>query len=133
MRTWFEEVWNQQKTETIYRLFSADTAIHGLPGAPMRGHDAFKGIFDSFCGAFPDIHIDVVQTVTQGDTVVAHCRVTATHTGDGLGLPPTNRRVEFEGVTIGRIREGQFVEGWNFYDFLSMYQQIGALPPLPGA
>ena len=28
-------------------------------------------------------------------------------------------------MTILRIRDGLIVEGWNTYDFLSMYQQLG--------
>jgi predicted ester cyclase len=59
--------------------------------------------------------------------------VTGTHTGDTLGIVPTGRKVDFEGMTIARIVRGQFVEGWNCYDFLTMYQQIGVVPPIPGA
>jgi len=35
------------------------------------------------------------------------------------------RPVEFWGVTIARVANGQLVEGWNVFDFLSMYQQLG--------
>jgi steroid delta-isomerase-like uncharacterized protein len=132
MRRWFDEVWNQGRVETIYELSTPDTAIHGLPGAPMRGSDAFKGLFDAFRGAFPDLRITVVRTITQGDTVAVHCRVTGTHLGATLGLAPTNRQVDFEGVTIVRAQDGRLVEGWNFFDFLRMYQQLGAVPALPG-
>jgi hypothetical protein len=33
--------------------------------------------------------------------------------------------VDFWGMTVGRVENGQIVEGWNSFDFLSMYQQIG--------
>jgi predicted ester cyclase len=65
--------------------------------------------------------------------VAAHCLVVARHAGDALGGPPTNRPVQFEGVTIARVKDGKFVEGWNFFDLLSMYQQLGWVkaPVLP--
>jgi hypothetical protein len=28
------------------------------------------------------------------------------------------------------IRDGQVQEGWNCFDFMSLYQQVGMLPPL---
>ena len=55
------------------------------------------------------------------------------HVGQALGGPPTNRPIEFVGVSMTRVRDGQIVEGWNVFDFLGMYQQIGWVknPVLP--
>jgi hypothetical protein len=41
--------------------------------------------------------------------------------------------VDFWGIAIIRVEGGKIVEGWNCFDMLSMYQQIGwvANPPLP--
>ena len=132
VRRWFEEVWNQGREDSITRIFAADAVAHGLPDGPMRGPDAFRPLFHAFRGAFPDIRIDVERTVTEGDLVAAHGRVTGTHQGDTLGIAPTGKRIDFEGVTIARVVDGQFREGWNCFDFLTMYQQLGVLPQIPG-
>ena len=132
MRTWFEDVWNQGKEETIDRLFATDGLGHGLPGdGPLRGPEAFKPFFGNFRGAFPNIRVDVIRTVTEGDMVAAHCRVTGTHTGHHLGIAATGKPAEFSGMCIARIRNGQIVEAWNSFDFLTFYQQLGVLPQLP--
>ena len=131
MRAWFEEVWNQGREDTIQRLFTADGLAHGLPGGPLRGPDAFRQHFQKFRGAFPDIRVDVERTVTEGEFVAIHCRVTGTHQGDTLGIAPTGRRIDFEGVTIAKVVDGQVREGWNCFDFLTMYQQLGVLPQIP--
>jgi steroid delta-isomerase-like uncharacterized protein len=128
IRTWFEEVWNEGREDTIDRLIAPGAPIHGLPGGDLHGAQGFKGNFATFRGAFPDIKIQVERTVMQGDLVAAHCRVTGTHTGPALGLPPTGKPVEFGGMVIVRVSNGQFQEGWNSFDFLTMYQQIGAVP-----
>ena len=48
-----------------------------------------------------------------------------------MDAEPTNRSVEFTGMTMARVVDGRIVEGWNSYDFLSMYQQLGVQPPQP--
>ena len=34
-------------------------------------------------------------------------------------------------MVIVRVENGRIVEGWNSFDFLGLYQQIGLLPQLP--
>jgi predicted ester cyclase len=35
--------------------------------------------------------------------------------------------VEFNAMTIARIKDGKVIEGWNVLDLLSVFQQIGAM------
>src|SRR5262249_9522000 len=129
VREWFEQLWNQKKIDTIDRLFAADGMPHGLTGDTMKGPEGFRTFYSNFSAAFPDIHIDVLRTIVQGEFVVAHNRATGNHAGDTLGFRATGRNTVFEGVTIVRVVDGKIVEGWNFYDFLSMYRQLGVAPP----
>jgi len=134
VQTWFEELWNQGKEETIDRLLARDALAHGLAsadGLPLKGPEAFRPFYRRFRGAFPDIHVDIVRTVTEGDMVSAHCHVTGTHHGHDLGVSATGNKVDFWGMCIARIRDGQIIEAWNSFDFLSLYQQIRLLPQLP--
>ena len=131
VRQWFEELWNQGREDTIDRLLAPDAKVYGLStGNRPIGPAEFKPFYRQFRQAFPDIKITVVRTVAQGDLVAAHCDVTATHLGGGLGVPPTNRKVEFSGMCIVRAAGDRLVEGWKCFDFLTCYQQIGLLPQL---
>jgi predicted ester cyclase len=135
-RQWFKEVWDEGREEAIDRLADANAVIHGLggPGAPpMQGTTAFKTVFHTFREALGDLEIAVERTVTEGDTCAVYCRVKGRHVGHALGGAPTGNPVEFNGITICRVRNGRIVEGWNCFDFLTMYQQIGWVknPPLP--
>jgi steroid delta-isomerase-like uncharacterized protein len=133
IRQWFEELWNQGREETIDRLLAPGAKVFGLPtpdNRPLSGPDEFKPFFRRFHDAFPDVRVTVVRTVTEGDLVAAHCQVRGTHLGDTLGTPATGRVVEFSGMCFVRAAGGQLVEGWNSFDFLTCYQQIGLLPQL---
>lgn len=42
-----------------------------------------------FWAALPDMHIEIVDLVAEGNMVVANCIERATFTGEFVGLPPT--------------------------------------------
>ena len=77
------------------------------------------------------MHIEVTHAIAEEDLGVVHCRITGTNTGELMGMPPTNRSVDFTGMTMGRVVGGRIIEGWNNYDFVTMYQQLGVEPPQP--
>lgn len=127
---WFEEVWNKGREEAIDELFAPDGIAHGLAdehGQMLRGPDGFKPFFKKFREAFPNIQVTVEDCISEGDKVAARCTVRASHTGHSLGVAATGNAVEFTGMSIVRVREGKIVEAWNNFDFMRLFQQIGAL------
>jgi predicted ester cyclase len=133
VRRWFKEVWDEGREDAIDALLAPHAVAYGLPGGPLHGPTAFKTLFRTFREALGDLSIEVVRTVTQGDDVAAYCHVTGRHVGSAFGGAPTGQSVDFWGMTIICVEDGKIVEGWNSFDMLSMYQQIGwvANPPLP--
>ena len=130
VRRWFEEVWNKGREEAIEEMFAADGIAHGLDDGssqPLRGADGFKPFFRQFREAFPEVNVVVEDAIAEGDKVAARCSVRGHHRGGTLGFAATDRPVEFTGMTIARVRDGKIVEAWNNFDFMTMYQQLGAL------
>jgi steroid delta-isomerase-like uncharacterized protein len=128
MRRWFNEVWNEGRTEAIDELLADDVVIHGLfdpAGNPVRGAAAFRGFHRQFRGAFPNMHVSVEDVIAEGDRVVARCDVRGQHTGDHLGFAATNNPVQFTGIAIARIENGKIAEAWNEFDFMEMNKQLG--------
>lgn len=128
IRRWFEEVWNQGRSDVIDELLAEDAVIHGLvdgAGKPVNSLQGFHDFHGQFRGAFPDVVVSVDDTIAEGDTVVARCSVRGRHTGDHLGFMATNAPVQFDGVAITRIANGKIVEAWNHFDFATMNRQLG--------
>jgi predicted ester cyclase len=71
--------------------------------------------------------VDVEDVISEGDMVAARCSVRASHLGEGLGIAASNRPIEISGMSFVRIRDGKIVEGWNNFDFMSLYRQVGAI------
>jgi predicted ester cyclase len=131
LRIWFDRLWNAGDESVIDELY-ADTAVaHGMPTAPVAGPEGFKLVYRAFRAAFPNLRLDVTHVVSEGEFAVARCVVTGTNTGPFMEMAATNRSVKFTGMTMARVVNGQIVEGWNEYNFVEMYQQLGVAPPQP--
>jgi steroid delta-isomerase-like uncharacterized protein len=125
---WFEEVWNNGRSEVIDEMFAPDGVAHGL-GDDRRGPEGFKLFHASFRQAFPNVRVEVEDVIAEGDKVAYRLTATGTHSGDGLGFAPTGRPVRFEAMGFARIVDGKIVEGWNVLDQLGMMTQLGAIAP----
>ena len=126
LHRWFEEVWNNGRSDLIDELMAPNCVIHGLGPGPMGPAD-FKSFYEAYRGAFPDVRIHIDQAVAEGDLVAVHWSGTGTHRGSTLGFPATDKRVRFNGMTMGRVANNQLVEGWNSFDQLGMLQQLGVV------
>lgn len=66
--------------------------------------------------------------MAEGDKVVGRYMLHGTHTGEFLGVPPSDKEVSVTGMFIRRIAGGKYVEGWDLTDALGMMQQLGVIP-----
>ncbi len=128
MRRWFQEVWNEGRLETVQELLHPEGVAKGQRGAEeeIRGPEQFVEFVRQIRGAFPDIQVKVEEVFGAGDKVVLRWSATMTHTGPGIGFPPSGQTVHSRGITIAKIVDGQIVEGWDNWDQLGMLEQIGA-------
>lgn len=125
-RTWFEEVWNKRDLSAIPKMYHKAGKAHGFPepDAVVHGPEEFAKHAKAFQDAFPDMRIEIDGLVAEGDNVAVRWTATMTHAGDGLGLPPTSKKVRVTGSSFVTCRDGQILEGWNYADFTRMRLQL---------
>lgn len=114
---WMQEVWNKGREDAIDEMMDTNAVVHGIEEIKETGSEAFKQFFRSFRSQFPQIHLEVEDVVSQDDCETSRCIVDATTT--------SGQKVHFTGMTCVRIQDGKIIEGWNNFDFMSMYQQLG--------
>jgi steroid delta-isomerase-like uncharacterized protein len=126
LRRWFEQVWNQKSEAAIDEMFSPQGKSHGFPETDsiLVGAEAFKPVHRTFCGAFPDVHVDVEEIVAEGDRVAVRWRVSMTHLGDHLGFPASGKKVTMPGSTFTIVKGNQIVEGWNYMNLQALMQKL---------
>ena len=94
------------------------------------GPSAYRRQVERFLTGLPDLHFEVDDTITEKDKLVVYWTITGTHRGEFLGVPPTNRKVAFSGITINQIRDGKIIESTVIWDGLGLLEQFGIELPV---
>jgi steroid delta-isomerase-like uncharacterized protein len=122
-----EDVINKQDLSVLEKDISPNYVDHSaLPGF-SPGLVGAKAMLSMIHGAFPDLRATIEDSIAEGDKVVVRKSWNGTHEGEFMGIPPTGKRVSFEGIVIWRIEGGQIAERWAAIDRLSLMEQLGAL------
>jgi predicted ester cyclase len=109
-----EEVISGGRLELIDELF-----------APGQAADA-RAWIAPFRRAFPDVRMEVVELVAEGERVAGRFRCSATHRGRWRGAEPTGRRFErIDEVYLFTVREGRVERMWGLEDTVERQRQLG--------
>ena len=114
IRRLIEEVLNGGHLELVDELYAPELA------------QAAKRWITPFRASFPDVHMEVIELIAEGDRVAGRFTCSATHLGAWLGHAPTGRRFErVDEVSIFRLRDGKIIQVWSLEDTLGRLQQLG--------
>jgi predicted ester cyclase len=114
VRRLVDEVLNAGQMEVIDEFY-----------APALTEEAKRWIAP-FRASFPDVHMKIIDLISEGDQVVGRFTCSGTHLGEWLGYAPTGRRFEaIDEVSIYRFRDGRIVETWGIEDNLGRLEQLG--------
>ena len=114
IRRLITEVLNGGRLEVVDELYAPELA------------PAARRWITPFRVSFPDVHMEIVDLIAEGDKVVGRFTCSATHLGQWLGHAPAGRRFErVDEVAIFRLRGGRITEAWSLEDSLSRLQQLG--------
>jgi predicted ester cyclase len=99
------EVVNGGDLDAVDELFAPEIAA------------ATRAWVSPFREAFPDVHMDTVALVGEGDQVVGHFRCSGTQTGPWMGRPATGRSFrDVREVYWFTVRDGRVADAWGLED-----------------
>jgi steroid delta-isomerase-like uncharacterized protein len=129
IRKWFDEVWNEGREATIDEMCAKEAVGHGQThdGSDIVGPDRFKEFWRAFRAAFTSMHVEIHQTIEQGEMAMARWTITMMHTGPFLNLESTGKRITATGMSVQRFVDGKIVEAWDNWDQLGVMVQLGAV------
>lgn len=115
VRRLVEEVMNGGRLDVIDELYAPALATQAR---------AWMALFRE---SFPDVHMEVVQMVAEGDAVAARFSCSGTHLGVWRGHPPTGRRFRVDEVYFFEFADGRIAKAWGIEDTLKRLRQLRLL------
>lgn len=125
---WFNEVWNERNDSLISELMSSDAKGHLEGGCETVGTDGFRAFQQTLLQTLPDLHLEILNTLADGDDACILWNASGTHSGHAEGFLPTGKSVVFRGMTWFRIIDGKIVEGWDSWDKGTVMQTLCGSP-----
>jgi steroid delta-isomerase-like uncharacterized protein len=121
-----QEIWNGGNLDLADELISPDyvdsVAGSDTPVGPEGFKDAVNGVRD----AFPDFAITINDMISEGDKVALVWTFIGTHQGELMGIAPTDKLIEFDGIYLYRFNDGKLVERSGIRDMFKLMGQLGA-------
>ena len=126
------EAFNTGDTSNVHDFVSSDYVNRESQKAKdsyrskLRGPEEFIDTIKNLRSAFPDLHYEEQDIISQDDKVVFIGNVTGTHTGSFFFIPPTGNRISYEAVHIHTIgKDGKIIEHRAIRDDLKFMLQLG--------
>lgn len=110
-----EQVCARGDFEAARGLYSPEFRDH-VNALEFQGLEGVRRSVGLYRALFPDLRIEVVDQVADGDRVASRWRMVGTHRG---------KRVELSGITISRLEDGRIAEDWSATDSLELLRQLG--------
>lgn len=109
-------------------LYHEEYVYEGPDGIGRAGIDAAVEVVDTFTTAFPDYAVSIEKQYDAGDGVsIMEFHATGTHRSVFEGIEPTNRPIDYRGVNVVEVRAAKIVREREYYDNLTIMQQLGVV------
>jgi predicted ester cyclase len=113
VRRLVDEVMNEGRLGVLDELYAPKLAA------------AARGWIAPFRASFPDVRMEIVALVAEGDTVAARFWCSGTHLGEWHGHAPTGRRFRVGEAYFFTVHDGQIVAAWGVEDTEKRLRQLG--------
>jgi steroid delta-isomerase-like uncharacterized protein len=124
----FHKNFNNREWDKNGELVAEDLHVNSN-GVEFTGRDAFVKRIARFAGPFPDVQIDDLVTIVDGNKAVVRFVITGTQKGDfqtaeGV-IPASNRPIKIDGMEFFTFnKEGKLIDLLTVENLAQLVQQI---------
>jgi predicted ester cyclase len=124
LRRLWQDVWPNGDAAGLVECLHPEGINHEAPPGARQDLEGAKQTMFWLRSAFSDQRYDIHQMIAEGDTVAVYLTHSGRHTGEFMGLPPTNRRFAYRHVHIVRFKDGKAFEHWEVRDDAALMRQL---------
>jgi steroid delta-isomerase-like uncharacterized protein len=126
IRTFIDEAFNLGNTGIINELVHQDYR-YSSPSDEMNGPTELGHFVSALREAFPDLRVEVVDQLEDGNKVCTRLTIKGSHRGPFLDTPATGNSIDIEGVVMSRFKDGLIHEEWELLDQYQFLSQLGVI------
>ena len=123
--------WQRRDADALASVYAEDSEVVSPIFGTLRGRTAIADSYRALFAIFPDWDLRTEDLLIDDDRVAQIFKVTATHVGEFMGIPGTQRRFEIHGVRLCVMEDFLIRAERRLYDFTSLLIQVGALLSKP--
>jgi uncharacterized protein (TIGR02246 family) len=128
-----QQAWARHDAEALTRDHAEDGTLMTPMLGSVRGRDQIGATYRMLFRAFSEQEFSFDPILVDGNRVAQPITVGLAHTGEFMGMAPTGRRAQVQGVFLyDMASDGLIGHEHRVYDFTSLLIQIGALRAKPG-
>lgn len=125
IRDLYGTVYEDKAFGAVQEYYAEGAIRHGGFQGSLEGRKALQGYLQAALGGLSDIEITELHCLAEGDMIAFDFDMAATHSGEMLGVPPTDNRFEFTNAALFRIEDGLVTDEWPRTDRLGLLEGIG--------
>jgi len=118
----------QRDLSAIDELLTPDFVDHFAPPWDPAGRDGVRRRFGQAAMGFHTTRVEVVLSVSRGNVLMQAIRIHMKHTGDFMGIPPTDREFSIGGFDAFEVRGDKLAAHWGVYDVSRIPDLLGMTP-----
>lgn len=128
VRRFDEELYGGEQLSVADDILAPDFVFYG-PAAGIHGPDGFKGFVQMMQTAFPDLHFETHQIISDGRKVARVCTMRGTHQGEFRGIPASGQAIAVPRIDTFIVEDTRILEVQTYMD----HQAFFALLQTPAA
>lgn len=118
-----QAIWNDKNFDAIDQFVDSSAILHSSLGNFLGPKD-MKKIVQTWLTGFPDLTVENLAILQNGDRVAIQWQAKGSHQGEFKGFAPTGKPISYGGVTIYRILNEKIIEFWTYLDMQHLINQL---------
>jgi len=125
------DIFNSYSYDKLGDYIDDNFIEHSPDPGQKQGLSGLKEEFENLHKGFPDYKMTVNDIIVNqtGDKAAVLFTWAGTNSGEMMGMKPTNKPVNVQGIDYLYFKNGKATEHWGYMDMNLMMQQLGMMPP----
>lgn len=117
------DAWNSGDVDSYLDLYDERIKLHAVT-YDFPDKSSVAEMYRGFFAATSDLVLTIDEAFGDGDRLCARYTVTAKHTGELMGIPPTGADISIIGITVMHFENGRVLERWDVDDSAELFARL---------